>query len=75
MATIKTEDGTRIFYKDWGPRDAQPVVFHHRWPLSSDDWDNQMLFFLAQGYLRRHMQRRRECPNSDLKLIAQNGES
>lgn len=50
MATIKTEDGTTIFYKDWGPKDAQPVVFHHGWPLSGDDWDNQMLFFLAEGY-------------------------
>ncbi len=47
---ITTQDGTKIFYKDWGPRDAQPVVFHHGWPLSADDWDNQMLFFLAQGY-------------------------
>jgi non-heme chloroperoxidase len=50
MATITTRDGTEIFYKDWGPKDAQPVVFHHGWPLSSDDWDNQMLFFLGQGY-------------------------
>ena len=50
MATIKTQDGTNIFYKDWGPKDAQPIVFHHGWPLSGDDWDNQMLFFLAQGY-------------------------
>ena len=50
MATIKTKDGTDIFYKDWGPKDAQPVFFHHGWPLSSDDWDNQMLFFLAQGF-------------------------
>lgn len=50
MATIKTRDGTNIFYKDWGPKDAQPVVFHHGWPLSGDDWDNQMLFFLSQGY-------------------------
>lgn len=50
MGTIKTQDGTEIFYKDWGPRDAQPVVFHHGWPLSGDDWDNQMLFFLANGY-------------------------
>ena len=47
---ITTKDGTRIFYKDWGPKDAQPIVFHHGWPLSADDWDNQMLFFLAQGY-------------------------
>ncbi|OHV82759.1 alpha/beta fold hydrolase [Rhizobium sp. LCM 4573] len=50
MATIKTQDDTNIFYKDWGPRDAQPIVFHHGWPLSSDDWDNQMLYFLEQGY-------------------------
>jgi non-heme chloroperoxidase len=50
MATIKTKDGTDIFYKDWGPKDAQPVFFHHGWPLSSDDWDNQMLFFLAHGF-------------------------
>ena len=50
MATITTSDGTRIFYKDWGPRDGQPIVFHHGWPLSADDWDNQMLYFLSQGY-------------------------
>lgn len=50
MATITTRDGTEIFYKDWGPKDAQPVVFHHGWPLSGDDWDTQMLFFLAEGY-------------------------
>ena len=50
MATITTSDNTSIFYKDWGPKDAQPLVFHHGWPLSSDDWDNQMLFFLSQGY-------------------------
>ena len=50
MSTIETRDGTKIFYKDWGPRDAQPIVFHHGWPLSGDDWDNQMLYFLASGY-------------------------
>ena len=50
MSTITTKDGTHIFYKDWGPRDAQPVVFHHGWPLSADDWDNQMLFFLGKGF-------------------------
>ena len=50
MATITTKDGTEIFYKDWGPRDAQAVVFHHGWPLSGDDWDTQMLFFLQHGY-------------------------
>jgi non-heme chloroperoxidase len=43
-----TKDGTEIFYKDWGT--GQPIVFHHGWPLSADDWDNQMMFFLAQGY-------------------------
>jgi len=47
---VKTRDGVDIFYKDWGPKDAQPIVFHHGWPLSSDDWDAQMLFFYAQGY-------------------------
>ena len=50
MGTLKTKDGTEIFYKDWGPRDAQVIAFHHGWPLSADDWDNQMMFFLAQGY-------------------------
>ncbi|MEU0654719.1 alpha/beta hydrolase [Streptomyces albogriseolus] len=50
MGTVKASDGTAIFYKDWGPRDGQPVVFHHGWPLSSDDWDAQMLFFLQHGY-------------------------
>ncbi|WP_426129850.1 alpha/beta fold hydrolase [Pararhizobium sp. PWRC1-1] len=50
MSSITTNDGTEIFYKDWGARDAQPIVFHHGWPLSADDWDNQMLYFLAQGF-------------------------
>jgi non-heme chloroperoxidase len=50
MSTINTEDGTTIYFKDWGPKCAQPLVFHHGWPLSADDWDNQMLFFLTQGY-------------------------
>ncbi|MGE0748913.1 MAG: alpha/beta fold hydrolase [Rhodospirillales bacterium] len=48
MPTITAADGTSIFYKDWGR--GQPIVFHHGWPLSGDDWDAQMLFFLAQGY-------------------------
>ncbi|EJL26737.1 putative hydrolase or acyltransferase of alpha/beta superfamily [Novosphingobium sp. AP12] len=47
---VTTKDGTQIFYKDWGPKDAQPIVFHHGWPLSSDDWDTQMLFFLSKGF-------------------------
>jgi len=50
MGTITTKDGTQIFYKDWGPKDAQPIVFHHGWPLSADDWDNQMMFFLMEGF-------------------------
>ena len=50
MPYVTTGDDSRIFYKDWGPRDAQPIVFHHGWPLSADDWDNQMLFFLRKGY-------------------------
>jgi non-heme chloroperoxidase len=50
MTFVTTKDGTQIFYKDWGPENAQPLVFHHGWPLSSDDWDAQMLFFLAQGF-------------------------
>jgi len=50
MAYITTTDGVDIFYKDWGPKDAQPIAFHHGWPLSSDDWDAQLLFFLAKGY-------------------------
>jgi pimeloyl-ACP methyl ester carboxylesterase len=47
-STITTKDGVKIFYKDWGS--GQPIVFHHGWPLSSDDWDAQMLFFLSKGY-------------------------
>ena len=47
-STITTTDGTQIYYKDWGK--GQPIVFHHGWPLSADDWDAQMMFFLSQGY-------------------------
>ena len=47
---VTTQDGTEIFYKDWGPKDAQPIHFHHGWPLSSDDWDTQMLYFLDKGF-------------------------
>lgn len=50
MGTVKTKDGTEIFFKDWGPKEAQPIVFHHGWPLSSDDWDAQMMFFLKRGF-------------------------
>jgi len=47
---VTTRDGVEIFYKDWGPKDAQPIMFHHGWPLSSDDWDSQLLFFVQHGY-------------------------
>jgi len=47
---VKTKDGVEIFYKDWGPKNAQPIMFHHGWPLSSDDWDAQMLFFVLHGF-------------------------
>ncbi len=50
MSTVTTTDGVEIFYKDWGPKDAQPIVFHHGWPLTADDWDAQMLYFLGKGY-------------------------
>ena len=50
MSYVTTQDGTEIFFKDWGPKDAQPIMFHHGWPLSSDDWDGQMLFFLKHGF-------------------------
>ncbi len=49
MAFVTTKDGVSIYYKDWGPKDAQPIVFHHGWPLSADDWDNQMLFSLQKA--------------------------
>lgn len=47
---VATKDGVEIFYKDWGPKSAQPIMFHHGWPLSSDDWDAQMLFFVHNGF-------------------------
>ncbi|WP_145515188.1 alpha/beta fold hydrolase [Yersinia massiliensis] len=50
MSFVTTTDNVSIFYKDWGPKDAQPVFFHHGWPLSADDWDAQMLFFLSEGF-------------------------
>jgi non-heme chloroperoxidase len=50
VTSFSTSDGATLFYKDWGAKDAQPVMFHHGWPLSADDWDNQMLFFLSQGF-------------------------
>ncbi len=50
MSFVTTDDGAEIYFKDWGSRDAQPIMFHHGWPLSSDDWDAQMLYFLGKGY-------------------------
>ena len=50
MPYVTTQDGVSIYFKDWGDKSAQPIMFHHGWPLSADDWDNQMLFFLAHGY-------------------------
>ncbi|WP_137927053.1 alpha/beta hydrolase [Cupriavidus sp. 2SB] len=50
MSFVKTKDGVDIFFKDWGPKNATPIFFHHGWPLSSDDWDTQMLFFLEKGF-------------------------
>ncbi|TPG46538.1 alpha/beta fold hydrolase [Sphingomonas glacialis] len=50
MPIVTTADGTEIFYKDWGPKDGATLFFHHGWPLSADDWDSQMMFFLAHGF-------------------------
>jgi non-heme chloroperoxidase len=50
MTTITTRDGAQVFFKAWGDKNAQPVVFHHGWPLSGDEWDSQVLFFLSHGY-------------------------
>jgi hypothetical protein len=49
VSTIKVKDGAEIYYKDWGAKNAQPIVFHHGWPLSADDWDTQMLYFVETG--------------------------
>jgi pimeloyl-ACP methyl ester carboxylesterase len=46
MSMVATKDGTEIYYKDWGSKDAQPIVFHHGWPLSGDAWDTQLLYFI-----------------------------
>ena len=50
MSTLTTTDGVEIFFKDWGSKDGQPIMFHHGWPLSSDDWDAQMLYFVQRGF-------------------------
>lgn len=66
MPYITTQDNTNIFYKDFGPRDAQPIMFHHGWPLSSDDWDAQVLFFLAEGFRVIASDRRGHGRSSDV---------
>jgi len=66
MSYITTHDGTEIFYKDFGPKDAQPIMFHHGWPLSSDDWDAQVLFFLGNGYRVIASDRRGHGRSSDI---------
>ena len=50
MSYVTTTDGVEIYYKDWGSKTARPIVFHHGWPLTADDWDGQMLYFLGKGY-------------------------
>src|SRR5262245_9119705 len=50
MSFVSTKDGVEVYYKDWGRRNAQPIMFHHGWPLSADDWDTQMLYFVGKGY-------------------------
>ena len=55
MNTITVKDGTTIYYKAWGSENAQPIVFHHGWPLSADDWDTQMLYFLEKGIASSRM--------------------
>jgi len=61
MSTITTKDGTEIYFKDWGPKNAQPIVFHHGWPRSGDDWDTQMLYFLDKGYPGHRLMTARPC--------------
>jgi non-heme chloroperoxidase len=50
MAYVTTSDGVDIYFKDWGAKNAQALMFHHGWPLSADDWDAQLLFFVNRGY-------------------------
>lgn len=74
MATFKVQDGTEIYYKDWGT--GQPIVFHHGWPLSSDDWDAQLMYFLDKGYRviahdrRGHGRSTQTCSGNDMDTYA-----
>ncbi len=76
MPFVKTQDGVNIFFKDWGSKSAQPVVFHHGWPLSADDWDTQMLFFLKEGFRviaidrRGHGRSDQTCEGNDMDHYA-----
>src|SRR5262249_30535090 len=66
MNTITSKDGVQIYFKDWGPRHAQSLVFHHGWPLSADDWDSQMLYFVGKGYRVVAHDRRRHGRSSQV---------
>lgn len=66
MPFITTDDRAEIYFKDWGDKSAQPIVFHHGWPLSSDDWDAQMLFFLSKGFRVIASDRRGHGRSSDI---------
>ncbi|MDQ1125021.1 non-heme chloroperoxidase [Microbacterium sp. SORGH_AS 505] len=66
MPFITTDDGAEIYFKDWGDKSTQPIVFHHGWPLSSDDWDAQMLFFLSKGFRVIASDRRGHGRSSDI---------
>jgi non-heme chloroperoxidase len=66
MSFVSTKDGVEVYYKDWGRKNAQPIMFHHGWPLSSDDWDTQMLFFVGQGYRVVAHDRRRHGRSSQV---------
>jgi non-heme chloroperoxidase len=75
MTTTEAKDGTQIYFKDWGK--GQPIVFHHGWPLTADDWDAQMLFFLHHGYRviahdrRGHGRSSQTCVGNDMDTYAE----
>src|SRR5262245_62740782 len=69
MNTITVKDGTTIYYKVWGPERAQPIVFHHGWPLSTDDWDTQILYFVEKGYRVIAHDRRGHGRSSQVSMV------
>jgi non-heme chloroperoxidase len=72
MDTITVKDGTQIYYKDWGT--GQPLFFHHGWPLSADDWDSQMMYFLGRGYrVIAHDRRGHGRSTSAVRAVAVDG--